>query len=568
MIRKTFFLLLFFSTLLFAEKKVLVLHSYHHGLEWSDTISRGIIQTLETSPEKIQIYFEYLDAKRYFTPYFQAKTFEYLYLKHNETRYDAVIVVDNDALAFVNKHYNILFINTPIIFCGINDFKPQLISNLEEVTGVKEAVDYEGVMALSLRLFPKRKKILTILDDTDAGIKIYSELKRAEEYFKDKVTFYNYNDFTNAELEEFIKTHRDEISTYLLVYNRDKEGKFYDYNEGILHFKKILGHTVPIFGSWDFYLNKGILGGVITLGFEQGKKAAQLTLEVLSGQPTSLIPILSAASTMSTIIDARQLGYFDLKKESLPSNLTYINEPLDFWSKYKDELIYFGVLFLVLCATILILFIRNIKYLRNITSEVTHIAASIAELKSRETAKHLRRVSLISFMLAKRLGVDKETCALIKIAAMLHDIGKVGIPDSILNKPGPLTKEEWEIMKTHASIGREMLMQSGIKSMKIASVIAHEHHERWDGTGYPNGKAGASIALVGRICAIADVFDSLLDKRVYKEPWTKEETKKYFETMSGKQFDPNITLILLGNFDTFIEARKALAIKLDKDEFY
>lgn len=554
------------STLLFAEKKILVLHSYHHGLEWSDQISKGIISTLEKSPEKVLIYFEYLDAKRYFTPYFKEKTFEYLLLKHGQTRYDAIVVVDNDALAFTNSYHHLLFSTTPIIFCGINDFKPTLVSNLKEVTGVVETVDYEGAISLSLRLFPHRKKILIILDDTDTGVKIYNELQIEKSYFKDKATFYNYADFSKEELEAFIKTNRDELSTYLLAYNRDKEGKFYDYSEGIAHFKAILGETIPIFGSWDFYLGKGILGGVITLGFEQGKSAAQLTLKVLSGQSASSLPILSATSTMSTVIDANELQNFHLNKLLLPSNLTYINEPLDYWTRYKTELIYVGLTFLVLCITIFILFLRNIRYLKSITDEVTHIATSIAELKSKETAQHLRRVSHISYMLAKKVGVDKETCVLIKIAAMLHDIGKVGIPDAILNKPGSLDKEEWEVMKTHPVIGRDMLTKSELKSMKLASIIALEHHERWDGSGYPFGKSGESIALVGRICAIADVFDSLLDQRVYKEPWTKEKTQAYFETMSGKQFDPNITAILLSNFDIFIAARHELANKLSHDE--
>lgn len=560
--RLSLLFLLLLSTFLFAEKKVLVLHSYHHGFEWSDNISKGIITTLEKSPEKVLIYFEYLDAKRYFSPHFKEKTYEYLLLKHGQTYYDAVIVADNDALAFANTYHSTIFPSTPIIFCGINDFQPSLVSNLKEVTGVKEAVDYEGAISLSLRLFPHRKKILTLIDDTDAGVKIYSELKRAQAYFKDSVTFYNYLDFTPEELETFVATNRDVLSAYVLIYNRDKKGQFYDYGEGMTLFKSILGDSIPIFGSWSFYLGKGILGGVITSGLEQGKSVAELTLKVLSGEPASSIPILSASNTMSTVIDANEIKNFHLTKLLMPSDTHYINEPLDYWSQYKKELIYVGITFVTLCLIVFILFLRNIKYLKNITDEVTHIAASIAELKSRETAQHLQRVSHISFMLAKRLGVDEKTCTLIKIAAMLHDIGKVGIPDAILNKPTSLTQEEWEVMKTHTIIGRDMLANSGLKSMKLASIIALEHHERWDGSGYPYGKSGEAISLVGRICAIADVFDSLLDHRVYKEPWSPEETKAYFETMSGKQFDPNITALLLNHFDMFIAARKALTKKL------
>lgn len=557
-------LLIFISTLLFAEQKVLVLHSYHHGLEWSDNISKGIIETLNKSPEKVTIHFEYLDAKRYFTPYFKEKTFEYLLAKHGKTRYDAIIACDNDALAFINQNNALLFSNTPIIFCGINDFMPEFISNIKEVTGVKEAVDYIGTISLSLELFPKRKKILIFVDDTVTGQKIYHELQESQKEFLNKVTFYNYADFSPSELVEFLKKYQDEISTYFLTYNRDKQGNFYDYAESMALVKNMVGGSIPIFGSWDFVLGKGIVGGVITLGFEQGKSAAQLTLKVLSGQPAHAIPILAASNTMETIIDMEQANHFKLSKFLLPTSVNYINESLDFWVKYKKELIYFGITFFFLCLLSFMFFRRNIIYLKNVTEEVTYIAASIAELKSKETAQHLRRVSHISYLLAKYLGIQNKTCEMIKMASMLHDIGKVGIPDVILNKPGALDKDEWKIMQTHTTLGLKMLSHSKLEFMRLASVIALEHHEKWDGTGYPSGKAGESIALVGRICAIADVFDSLLDKRVYKEPWSEERTRKYFESMSGKQFDPKITAILLKHFHKFVTIREALAVEPDR----
>lgn len=201
---------------------------------------------------------------------------------------------------------------------------------------------------------------------------------------------------------------------------------------------------------------------------------------------------------------------------------------------------------------------RQMDEISKLNQEMTYIAASVAELKSKETGEHLRRVAEFCYLLCKFLGQDELSCEKIKMAAVLHDIGKVGISDDILNKPTKLNEGEWEIMKTHSLLGHTMLIDSEFELMRLAATIALEHHERWDGTGYPYGKKAEAIALVGRICAVADVFDSLLDKRVYKDPWEEKEVRDYFAIMRGIQFDPTITDVLLENFDMFIYTWKSL----------
>ncbi|MBP1680865.1 MAG: response regulator [Proteobacteria bacterium] len=196
--------------------------------------------------------------------------------------------------------------------------------------------------------------------------------------------------------------------------------------------------------------------------------------------------------------------------------------------------------------------------IRKLNHEMTYLSASIAELKSKETGQHLRRVAEFCYLFCKFLGHDEAECEKIKMAAVLHDIGKVGISDEILNKPDKLNDEEWVVMKQHSVMGYEMLIDSEFELMRLAATIALEHHERWDGEGYPYGKKGDAISLVGRICAVSDVFDSLLDKRVYKEPWEEKVVRDYFVMMKGLQFDPNITDILLENFDMFIYTWKSL----------
>ena len=201
---------------------------------------------------------------------------------------------------------------------------------------------------------------------------------------------------------------------------------------------------------------------------------------------------------------------------------------------------------------------QGIEEIRKLNHEITFISASIAEMKSKETGQHLRRVSEFCYLLAKFLGQDEATCEQIKMAAVLHDIGKVGIPDEILNKPGKLDEAEWKIMQSHSKLGYNMLHDSEFESMRIAATMALEHHERWDGTGYPSSKKGEEIALVGRICSVADVFDSLLDRRIYKEPWEEGRVKEYFVQMSGTQFDPSVAEVLIENFDMFIYTWKSL----------
>jgi putative two-component system response regulator len=198
------------------------------------------------------------------------------------------------------------------------------------------------------------------------------------------------------------------------------------------------------------------------------------------------------------------------------------------------------------------------REIQKLNHEITFISASIAELKSKETGQHLRRVAEFCYLFCKFLGKDEAECETIKMAAVLHDIGKVGISDEILNKPGKLDAKEWDIMKSHSMLGYRMMIDSEFEMMRLAALIALEHHERWDGEGYPYGKKEEDISLVGRICAVADVFDSLLDKRVYKDPWEEKDVKAYFETTSGTQFDPMITGILLENFDMFIHTWKSL----------
>jgi putative nucleotidyltransferase with HDIG domain len=172
--------------------------------------------------------------------------------------------------------------------------------------------------------------------------------------------------------------------------------------------------------------------------------------------------------------------------------------------------------------------------------EILLTLGGLLERRSEETARHVLRVAEVAWMISAKMGLDEELCRRIRDAAPLHDVGKVAIPDAILNKPGPLTPSEWEVMRKHAEIGYGILKNSTREPLVTAAVIARSHHERWDGGGYPNKLKGLEIPLEGRIVALADVFDALRCRRMYGDPWSENRIVDYIMAGRGSQFDPEV----------------------------
>ena len=187
--------------------------------------------------------------------------------------------------------------------------------------------------------------------------------------------------------------------------------------------------------------------------------------------------------------------------------------------------------------------------------DIVYKMGEIGETRSKETGQHVKRVAEYSYILARAAGLSETEADTLRIASPMHDIGKVGIPDSVLKKPGKLDAEEWVTMKTHTQIGYEMLRNSKRPILKTAAIVAYEHHEKWDGKGYPNGLKEDNIHIYGRITAIADVFDALGSKRVYKDAWELDKILDLFKEESGKQFDPSLVDLMFANLDKFLEIR-------------
>ena len=188
--------------------------------------------------------------------------------------------------------------------------------------------------------------------------------------------------------------------------------------------------------------------------------------------------------------------------------------------------------------------------------EVVFTMGAIGESRSKETGNHVKRVAQYSKLLALFYGLTEKEADLLKQASPMHDIGKVAIPDSVLNKPGRFDPEERAIMDTHAKLGYDMLKNSSRELLQLAATVAYEHHEKWDGSGYPRGLKGEDIHIAGRITALADVFDALGSDRVYKKAWDDERIFTLFKEERGIHFDPKLVDIFFDNLDQFLKVRE------------
>ena len=221
-------------------------------------------------------------------------------------------------------------------------------------------------------------------------------------------------------------------------------------------------------------------------------------------------------------------------------------------------------------ATMAASFIENATLyedLRRSHLETIYRMALVAEFRDqKDTGKHLRRMSRFSGILATAMGMSYHESEDIRYASPLHDVGKVAIPDAILRKPGKLSVEEFEEMKRHTIYGSQMLANAESRLLRLASKIAIAHHEHYDGSGYPYALKGDEIPLEARVVSVADVFDALVSKRVYKGEWTTEDALAYMKGQEGKLFDPKVVACLFKSFDEIIAAREEENRRILEDE--
>jgi len=229
--------------------------------------------------------------------------------------------------------------------------------------------------------------------------------------------------------------------------------------------------------------------------------------------------------------------------------------------EYPSDDSHFRAGLIELYASQLVLIFENLMrqdQLATNQKELMYIVGDAIEARSLETGSHVKRVALICEFFAERLKMPKEFIEAIKIAAPLHDIGKIAIPETILHKPGKFTPEEWAVMQTHSAAGAQILEKSNLPVAHLGARLARWHHENWDGSGYPDGLIGTAIPMEARIMAIADVFDALGSRRSYKEPWHNDAIMAFIVDQSGVKFDPDLVDVLRRDIDELVALRNQI----------
>jgi len=254
---------------------------------------------------------------------------------------------------------------------------------------------------------------------------------------------------------------------------------------------------------------------------------------------------------MKTAISSKEISFYDYRIILYDGTIKYVRSSSEV-VKYNNK----GEPLVVIGTVVDVTSFKKLEQeIVDTQKDVIFTMGAIGETRSKETGLHVKRVAEYSKLLYLLHGAQDDEAELLKMASPMHDIGKVGIPDNILHKPGKLTPGEWAIMQTHSEMGYDMLKNSHREILQLAATVAYTHHEKYDGTGYPRGLVANEIPLVGRITALADVFDALGSDRCYKSAWELEEILKLIKDEKAKQFDPHLVDLFLNNLDKFLEIR-------------
>jgi putative two-component system response regulator len=288
-----------------------------------------------------------------------------------------------------------------------------------------------------------------------------------------------------------------------------------------------------------------------------GKSGVELLSEIKHMYPDTAVIMATAISDTATAIDCMRKGAYDylvkpfnLDEVAINAQRALEKRRLELenraYQQHLEEMVSERTTELK----------QAVEKIKMASLDTIHRLARAAEYKDEDTGAHIQRMSQYSAAIARRMGLGGREVKNILYAAPMHDIGKIGIPDRILLKPGKLDPDEWEIMKQHTIIGAQILEASDAEFMQLAEVIALTHHEKWDGSGYPRGLKGSKIPLAGRITAIADVFDALMSKRPYKEAFSVEKSFSIIKESRGSHFDPEVVDVFFAVEDEILSIKE------------
>lgn len=547
-------------------KRVLVLHSYEPSYQWTNDIQNGIEEGFDQTNSEVKLSIEYLDAKRVHSDGYFQRMANYLQLKYQDYKFDGVIISDDAALQFAKRYLANGERSTPLVAVGINNTEATLdtLSTFGSILFEQDKV-IENIK-LIIKLRPQIKNLYYLTDRSMTSELVHTRVVEEMSKFP-QINLIELRDITLVDAANKLANVSPNDAVLLTHFNTEAEqGHYHSYQE-VAH---VIGakSVAPVFVLWEMYLEEpGILGGFLNRSKQYGHEAAELMASKLG------LSMTKAKNEMisEAVLDFTAIQKYGISRYDIPKSAHIINAPPPA-VKVNIKLLLFACALIVLLSLVIVSQFMTIRQRKEIDrknrkivtlqkrtlsvqKEMIHVLGEAIECRSGETGQHVKRVARLSSTLAEFCGLSHREVEMIEIISPMHDVGKISVPESILDKEGKLSPQEWEVMKQHTVKGYELLNNREGEITKLAAIIAHEHHERWDGTGYPNGLKGEEIHLFARIVAIADVFDALLSERCYKRAWTIEEVIELFKREQGKHFDPALCQLVLDNLDDFIEVR-------------
>ena len=540
------------------DKEVLILHAYQRDYAHTKAIDEGIEAYFNDTELEVKFRYEYLDTKNYFNQSDLSILSHVLSNKYANNHFDAIIICDDDALNFYLSYGDKIWRDTEIVVAtGINSLSPHENQNYN-ITIVEEKPKIEETIELALKQNEDKsiRNLHFIYDETTTSLIMENEIIKVLDDYEKTYSIYHHRSDTPKQLKSKIENAKEEDLFFFVLYSRGPGGETYAFDEVPRY---IVSNSVnPVYGFWAFYMDTGIIGGFMADSELYGQHAADLVYRAFNGE--RLAPFYEdVGNHQKYIFDYNILEKYGIAE--LPQRSEIVDKPISFFEKNKVLLIIFvSVVSILLIIIGLLLYAIYQKHTVQSQSEEIGILNSkiidtqrdlitrlgdVIETRSHETASHVRRVAEISYHLGKKYGLSDEMLEILVTVSPMHDVGKIGISEKILHKPGKLTKEEFDIMKFHTNIGYEILKSPQKEILKYASLVALDHHEHWDGKGYPNQKKEEEIHIFARITAVADVYDALRSDRVYKKSWSIVDTVEFIKKEKGKFFEPKIVDILI-----------------------
>lgn len=549
-------------------RTILVLHSYAPDYTWTRDLQTGIERRFASESCQPHLRTEYMDTKNVHADAAYLQQFaDLLAAKYRGVTIDGILTVDNNAFDFIQDYGTALFGRAPTVSIGVNGYEGQpLQPPVQEI--LPERADHASTLRQAISQTPGTEHIYVIIDETATGIAIGQEVEETVQREHIPVPVTAIEGLSLPELLRFAEKRRKGDVLYLIPFFHDGAGRAFP--DGFVASRLAAASPVPVYVSWSSQIGSGAVGGRVISGEAHGAHGAARLWRRVDARGAA-VSDETPESDFQDLYDFAAIKRFGIPITRLPADVTFVNRPEDFLTAHARVLGPATMIIAVLIA-LLGLAAQNLSKQRQINQgnarilsmnreiidtqrELVAMLGEVIEARSLETASHVKRVAAISRFLGGKVGLSPQELDILEAASPMHDVGKIGVPETILHKPGPLTAEEFEVVKTHTTIGHNILKTSKKPLMRAASVIALQHHEHWDGTGYPAGLRGEEIAMMARITTLADVFDALLSERCYKPAWPEETALRHIASLRGTFFDPELVDILLAHIDTVREIR-------------